>query len=191
MTSEPSALKPAISLATLLSVFFRVGMASFGGSSAAWLYREIVKNRRWLSEEEFLSALTLSQVLPGANPVNMSIYVGAQLRGGAGGAVAVLGLVGPPFLAILILGALYARIGAYPLVREVMGGLIAVGIGMVLQLGAQLARNIRKLIHAFIAGTIFVAVGILHWPMIPVVLVLAPLSIGIEVFLSRKRSGNG
>jgi len=191
MTSEPSALKPDISLATLLGVFFRVGMASFGGSSAAWLYREIVKNRRWLSEEEFLSALTLSQILPGANPVNMSIYVGAQLRGGPGGAVAVLGLVGPPFLVILILGALYARIGAYPLVREVMGGLIAVGVGMVLQLGVQLARNIRNLIHALIAGTIFVAVGVLHWPMIPVVLVLAPLSIGIEVFLSRKRPGNG
>jgi chromate transporter len=188
MTSEPSALKPDISLATLLGVFFRVGMASFGGSSAAWLYREIVKNRRWLSDEEFLSALTLSQILPGANPVNMSIYVGAQLRGGAGGAIAVLGLVGPPFLVILILGALYARIGAYPLVREVMGGLIAVGVGMVLQLGVQLARNIRNLIHALIAGTIFVAVGILHWPMIPVVLVLAPLSIGIEAFLSRKRA---
>jgi chromate transporter len=188
MTPEPSALKPDISLATLMSVFFRVGMASFGGSSAAWLYREIVKNRRWLSEEEFLSALTLSQILPGANPVNMSIYVGSQLRGGAGGAVAVFGLVGPPFLVILILGALYSRIGAYPLVREVMGGLIAVGVGMVLQLGVQLARNIRNLIHALIAGTIFVAVGILHWPMIPVVLVLAPLSIGIEVFLSRKRA---
>ncbi len=191
MTSEPAALKPDISLATLLGVFFRVGMASFGGSSAAWLYREIVKNRRWLNDEEFLSALTLSQILPGANPVNMSIYVGSQLRGGAGGAVAVLGLVGPPFVVILILGALYARIGAYPMVREVMGGLIAVGVGMVLQLGVQLARNIRNLIHALIAGGIFVAVGVLHWPMIPVVLVLAPLSIGIEVFLSRKRTGNG
>jgi len=191
MTSEPAALKPDISLATLSGVFFRVGMASFGGSSAAWLYREIVKNRRWLNDEEFLSALTLSQILPGANPVNMSIYVGSQLRGGAGGAVAVLGLVGPPFVVILILGALYARIGAYPMVREVMGGLIAVGVGMVLQLGVQLARNIRNLIHALIAGGIFVAVGVLHWPMIPVVLVLAPLSIGIEVFLSRKRTGNG
>jgi len=89
------------------------------------------------------------------------------------------------------MGALYARIGAYPMVREVMGGLIAVGVGMVLQLGVQLARNIRNLIHALIAGGIFVAVGVLHWPMIPVVLVLAPLSIGIEVFLSRKRTGNG
>jgi len=39
-----------------------------------------------------------------------------------------------------------------------------------------------------IAGAIFIAVGILQWPMIPVVLVLAPLSIGIEVFLSRKRA---
>src|SRR4029079_16805643 len=68
MTSEPSARAPHVSLSTLLSVFFRVGLASFGGSTAAFLYREVVKTRGWMSEEEFLAALTLSQVMPGANP---------------------------------------------------------------------------------------------------------------------------
>lgn len=190
MTSEPSAEKPNVSLTTLMGVFFRVGMASFGGSTAAFLYREVVQTRRWMSEEEFLAALTLSQVLPGANPVNMSIYLGAQLRGGVGAIAAAFGLVGPPFVVILILGGLYARYGSSPLVHDVLAGVVAIGVAMVLQLGTQLARNIRKLVPATIAAAIFIAVGVLNWPMIPVVLVLAPLSIGFELYLNAK-GGDG
>jgi chromate transporter len=182
---------PNVSLATLAKVFFGVGMASFGGSAAAWLYRDLVQKRGWVSEEEYLSAMTLSQVLPGANPVNMALYVGTKLKGGQGGIAAVLGLVGPPFVVILILGALYLRYGATPLVHEVMGGLIAVGVGMVLQLAAQLARNVRRLVPAAFALAIFLAVGVFRWPMIPVVLVLAPLSIATEAYLSRKAPGHG
>ncbi len=189
MASETST--PNVSLATLTGVFFGVGMASFGGSAAAWLYRDLVQKRRWLSEEEFLSAMTLSQVLPGANPVNMSLYVGSKLRGGKGGIAAVMGLVGPPFVVILILGALYLRFGATPMVHQIMGGLIAVGVGMVLQLGAQLAKNIRRLVPALFALAIFVSVGVLRWPMIPVVLVLAPLSVAAEVYFSRKEPRHG
>lgn len=184
MTSPNS--KPNVSLATLAGVFLGVGLASFGGSSAAWLYRDLVQKRGWVSEEEYLSAMTLSQVLPGANPVNMAMYVGSKLRGGKGGVAAVMGLVGPPFVVILILGALYVRYGATPFVHQIMGGLIAVGVGMVLQLAAQLAKNIRRFVPAAFALAIFLAVGVFRWPMIPVVLVLAPLSIAAEAYFIRK-----
>jgi chromate transporter len=190
MSSPSSAEKPAVSLATLMNVFFRVGMASFGGATAAFLYREIVQMRRWMSEEEFLAALTLSQVMPGANPVNMALYVGSQLRGGMGGFVAVLGLVGPPFVVILILGVLYTTYGGSPVVQAALAGIVAIGVAMVLQLGVQLARNIRRLVPAAIALVIFVVVGVLNWPMIPVVLVLAPLSVGFELYTNRK-AGDG
>ena len=190
MTSESSAEKPNVSLSTLMGVFFRVGMASFGGSTAAFLYREVVQARRWMSEEEFLAALTLSQVMPGANPVNMAIYVGAQLRGGMGGFAAAFGLVGPPFVVILILGVLYTSYGGSAAVQAALAGIVAIGVAMVLQLGIQLARNIRTLVPALIAATIFLAVGVLNWPMIPVVIVLAPLSIGFELYL-RAKAGDG
>jgi chromate transporter len=186
MTSESSAEKPNVSPITLLGVFFRVGMASFGGSTAAFLYREVVQVRRWMTDEEFLAALTLSQVMPGANPVNMALYVGAQLRGGIGAFSAAFGLVGPPFVVILILGGLYARYGGAPPVQAALAGVVAVGVAMVLQLGTQLARNIRRIVPAVIAAAIFMAVGVLNWPMIPVVIVLAPLSIGFEFWMDTK-----
>jgi chromate transporter len=51
---------------------------------------------------------------------------------------------------------------------------------MTLSIGAKLARGVRKPIPIAIASALFITVGILHWPMIPVVLVLAPVSVGLE-----------
>ena len=118
-------------------------------------------------------------MLPGANPVNLAIYVGAQLRGGLGGMVAAIGLILPPFCVILALGFLYLRIGTSPLVHAVLMGFAAAGVGMTVSVGAKLARGVRKPIPAAVAAALFITVGVLHWPMVPVVLVLAPVSIGI------------
>lgn len=179
---------PRVPLLELMAVFFRVGITSFGGSTAAWLYRELVERRGWLDEEHFLTALTLAQVLPGANPVNLSIYVGSQLRGGIGGAAAALGMVGPPFCVILVLGFLYRSFGSSVTVHAILGGLAAVGVGMTLSIGYKLAAKVRKPVPTLIAVTLFVTVGLLHWPMIPMVLVLTPLSIGLERLATGKRA---
>ena len=186
MKSHALAQKPHVRLLDLMGVFFRVGVTSFGGSTAAWLYRELVERRGWLDEDHFLTALTLAQVLPGANPVNLSIYVGSQLRGGIGGAAAALGMIGPPFCIILVLGYLYRQFGSSPTAHAVLGGLAAVGVGMTLSIGLKLARKVRKPIPLLIASALFVTVGVLHWPMIPVVIVLTPLSIGIERLAIKK-----
>lgn len=175
--------KPQVPLSALVAVFFRVGITSFGGSTAAMFYRETVERRRWLDDHGFISALALCQVLPGANPVNLAIYLGTELRGALGGTVAAIGLIFPPFCLILVLAVLYAQFGELPLVHSILGGLAAVGIGMTLSVGAKLARTIRKPVPVAIAATLFVTVGVLHWPMIPMVLLLAPLSIGVERLL--------
>jgi chromate transporter len=186
MNSDPSVLRPRVPLLALMGVFFRVGVTSFGGSTAAWLYRELVERRGWLDEDHFLTALTLAQVLPGANPVNLSIYVGSQLRGGIGGAAAALGMIGPPFCIILVLGFLYRTFGSSPTAHAVLGGLAAVGVGMTLSIGVKLARKVRKPVPVLIAVVLFLTVGILHWPMIPMVVVLTPISIGLERFAGGK-----
>lgn len=187
----PAPDKEKVSLAALASVFFRVGLTAFGGSTAAWLYHEAVKKRRWLDEEGYLTALTFSQVLPGANPVNMSIYVGSMLRGGIGGVVAAIGMVGPAFVVILMLGFLYAQIGGSPITRAVLAGLAMTGVGMTVSVGVKVAKKIRGIVPILFGIAIFIAVGILHWPTVPVVLVLAPLSVGIEYAAHRNGDGHG
>ena len=169
MSDTPNT-KKNVSLLALLAVSFRVGVTSFGGSTAAWLHKEIVGKRGWLTENEFLTALTLAQVLPGANPVNLTIYVGSQLRGALGAAIAAAGMIAPPWIIILLLGFLYSRYGDSAFGHAVLGGLAAVGVGMTLSIGAKLARHVRKTVPILIASVIFILVGVLKWQLIPVVL---------------------
>ena len=72
--------------------------------------------------------------------------------------------------------------------HSVLGGLAAVGVGMTLFIGVKIARQVRRPIQVLIAAAIFVTVGLLHWPMLPVVLVLTPLSIAVERWLRPKKS---
>jgi chromate transporter len=86
------------------------------------------------------------------------------------------------------MGILYARYGASDVGHAVLGGLAAAGAGVTLSIGARLATKVRKAVPVIIALAIFAAVGVMHWPMIPVVLVLTPLSIGIEFYSERRQT---
>lgn len=67
--------KPTVTLPQIFALFARIGLTSFGGGLSAWIYREVVDRRQWLSEDEFLAGLTLAQILPGPNVINISIYI--------------------------------------------------------------------------------------------------------------------
>lgn len=186
MTAEPleSSFAPEqappaqIGLATLLLTFIRLGTLTFGGSVQAWVHREVVTRRGWISDQEFLSGLAVAQVLPGANPVNIALYVGLQLRGGIGAAICVLGMVVPAFCVILTLAALYRAFGQVPSVRFVLTGLAASGVGATLAMGLRVARRLpRTIVAPATAAVVFAAVGLMHWPMVPVVAVAVPLSV--------------
>src|SRR5262249_24757955 len=94
--------------------FLTIALASFGGGLSAWAQRVLVERRRWLDQDEFLSALTLCRLLPGPNQVNMAVYVGTKFRGVPGALAAVAGLVAPPTAILLVLGEIYFRYRQIP-----------------------------------------------------------------------------
>lgn len=166
----------------------RIGGTGFGGGTQSWLYREAVEKRGWMSDQQFLAGLTVAQVLPGANPVNVALFVGLELGGGLGAALAVLGLVAPAFCVILALGALYQTLSAYDVTHVLLAGAATAGIGSSFNLGAKAARHIGFNPAAIlIAATIFVLIGLLQWPLVPVVLVATPVSILYAVLQERRR----
>ncbi|MBW8268832.1 chromate transporter [Caldovatus aquaticus] len=173
------ALRSPATLPALLAVFVRMGMVSFGGGLSGWMHREIVERRRWMSEERFLAALALGQVLPGPNSVNLALQIGLHLRGGIGAAAAGIGLLGPPFLVILALALLYGRYGGAALVNTALAGVAAAGIGLTCATGVRAARRMRGVGPFGIAAAVFVAVGVLKWPMVPVVLAVIPPSVAL------------
>ena len=92
---------PHATLLSLFWLFFQIGSMSFGGGLMAWVYREVVEKRGWLSAADVLSGTALAQVLPGVNITNMSIYVGQRLRGALGAVVSLIGLLTAPFFMII------------------------------------------------------------------------------------------
>lgn len=87
----------------LFTTFLKIGAFTFGGGWAmiSIIEREIVDKHHWISREEFLDLLAVSQSLPGILAVNISVSIGDKLRGFKGSAVAALGTILPSFLIIL------------------------------------------------------------------------------------------
>ena len=176
----------SVSLWALFVCFIQVGVSSFGGGTQSWIFRAVVDERRWLTEEAFLTGMTVAQILPGANPVNLSLYVGQRLRGSTGALIATLGMVVPAICIVLIAGEVYARLAHFPLTHFLLIGIATVGVGATLAVGAKNARRLERApVCVLLAVATFIAVGVLHWSMIPVVGILAPLS----VYLASRRPG--
>lgn len=165
-----------VSLIEIARVFSAIGMQSFGGGVSGWIYREVAQKRQWLSEDDFFSGLALSQAMPGVNVVNLAIWIGWHLRGGAGIAAAFLGLVGMPMVCIAIVAALYQRWGDDRDIRMILSGTAMAALGISLSMGLRAGR--RATAHPIamaLAVAAFVGVGVLQWPMVPVALALAAL----------------
>jgi len=167
-----------VPLWALLWAFLEIAMASLGGGLSAWSLRVIVEERRWLTEEEFLAALTLCRILPGPNQVNMAVYVGTRFRGLAGAAAALAGLTLLPLAIALGLGALYFGHRHRPGLQAAMTGLVAAAAGMTLSVGVKLGLSyVRRPVALALAVAAFVGVAVLRWPLLLVLGVLAPIAI--------------
>jgi chromate transporter len=142
----------------------------------------LVNDKRWLSPVEFNELYALCRVLPGPNVVNLAVMYGDRVGGVRGAVVAVLGLISPPVTLMLVVGALYNRYGALPGMRGLLAGLAAAAAGLIvatsIQMAEPLLRARPKPAHAVTAAT-FIAVGVLHLPMMWVLAFLFPISIGL------------
>lgn len=174
MTAEPC---EAVTVAALFLAFLKMGLSGFGGV-LPWARRGLVEERRWLTEQEFAETLSLCQFLPGPNIVNVSIHVGARFQGPLGSLAAVSGLMLAPCAIVIGLGVLYSRYGQIGPVRDAIGGVSAAAAGLVVAMGIKMVKPVLRRPAAIVfCAAAFVAVGLLQWPLVLVLLVLAPLGV--------------
>jgi chromate transporter len=175
---------PAPTLRELYRGFFLAGARGFGGTMP-WARRMLVEERRWLTVPEFTELYGLCNFLPGPNVVNLSVVVGGRFHGPRGALTAFAGLLTLPLVLVLCLAALYGRYGALPGVDALLRGVGAAAAGLVLSTGLKMAAPLARRPQAlvFLAAT-FAAVAWLRWPLLPVLLTLAPLSV-LAVWLRR------
>jgi chromate transporter len=130
----PSALQLALT-------FNRIALASFGGGLSAWSRQVVVEDRGWMTDEEFLSAMTICRVLRGANQVNLAVFAGTKLRGATGALAAVCGLLALPIIIVLRLGALYLGHRNDPSVQAALRGVIASSVALSLSMAYKTGRK--------------------------------------------------
>ena len=176
----PPSAQP-VSLFALYRLCFVVGLFSFGGGLTAWFHREVVQVRGWMTDDEFFSGYSLAQILPGVNSTNMAVYIGQHLRGAIGSTTALMGLLTGPFVIVIAAAAIYHHLVVLPGFPAIMAGVAAAAVGMMFRLGMTSARGAHRHIPSLLVlVATFVAIGVLQWPLLPVLLVLAPLSIALS-----------
>ncbi len=130
----------------LWRAFGRIGLLSFGGPAAqiALMHRDLVDDRKWLSEQEYLRALSFCMLLPGPEAMQIATYAGWKLRGIPGGLLAGLLFVLPGAAVILILAAAYAAFGQLPLTTALFLGIKACVVIIVIEALLRVARRALK-----------------------------------------------
>jgi chromate transporter len=171
---------PPVPLSAIYKVFFWIGLFSFGGGLSAWVHREIVQLRGWLTEEEFFSGYGLAQVLPGVNSTNLTVYIGQHLRGAWGALVGLFGILSGPFVVVIAAAVAYQSLLAVPGFQTAMAGVGAAAIGLLAKLAMTSVRNaMRKVQSCLVMLATFAAVGIFHFPLLLVFVVVAPISVAL------------
>jgi chromate transporter len=171
----------AVSKRELFLGFLKIGLLGFGGV-APWARHVIVEERRWLTDQELAALLGIGQILPGPNTMNASILIGDRFQGLVGVLLCLLGQMTAPLVIAVLLAFAYARVGANPVVAAALAGAAAGAAGLVLGTAVKMARAIRPPpVALLVVASLFIAIGILQWPLIPVIAVIAPLSIAAAV----------
>jgi len=156
-------------------------LQGFGGVLAV-AQRELVERKRWLEHEEFLELLSVAQVLPGPNIVNLSMMIGDRWFGVRGAMAALAGMLTLPLLIVLVLASLYGRYESQPAVSGALRGMGVVAAGLVFATALKLLPTLRSNPLGRFSGLGFaaattLAVTLLHWPLLWVIAGLGPLAI--------------
>src|SRR5262245_51434648 len=130
----------------LAKAFFKLGLTGFGGGLAviAQIRRVVVYKNRWMSEEEFLDAVSLAQSLPGANTANAIAYIGLKLCGIRGALASVASFVLPSFLAMIGLAIAYGHLVNFPDAKSVFQGFNAAVVGLIAATTVRLGQSAMR-----------------------------------------------
>lgn len=183
----------------LFLTFFEIGAVSFGGGyGMISLIREKVLLHEWLTEEELLNIIAVSESTPGPIAVNIATFIGSAQGGILGSLLATLGVVLPSFIIILIIAALIKNLLKYKGVQAFLGGIRPCVVGLILATAVtMLLSNLLSLevlkskiipdvkgiiIFLIIAAVVILAKKIRKKPLSPIFLILISAGLGMSFY---------
>ncbi|MDR3543823.1 MAG: chromate efflux transporter [Desulfosporosinus sp.] len=187
--TNPSLEQPRlVSLFEIAMTFFHIGLVSYSLAALGEAKKSLVDKKNWMTDEEYLNGLALSQLLPGAPTVNLNTYIGYFLRGFPGALVASIFFVIPCFVAMVVLAHLYLNYNGVPWVASLFKGVGALVVGLVLNTLIDLWKkgvNTPQLTILAVGG--FIMVYFLKVNIMALLLVSGAVSLGFA-FLTIKFS---
>jgi chromate transporter len=167
-----------VSLAAASRYWLKLGLVSFGGPAGqiALLHRELVQERRWLSERRYLHALNYCMLLPGPEAIQLATYLGWLMHGVRGGLIAGGLFLLPSVFLLLSLASVYALWGQQPLLAAVFWALKPAVLAIVIQASWRVGRRtLRHPALAAIAAAAFLGLTALRLPY-PLIVAAAALA---------------
>lgn len=130
---EERTTAPAYSLKQLVQYFFKLGYAGFGGPVAlvGYMYRDLVEERGWISEEEYKDGLALAQLAPGPLAAQLGIYLSYVHYKVIGATLCGLAFVLPSFVMVVLIGIAYKLFGGLLWMQAVFYGIGAAVVGII------------------------------------------------------------
>ncbi len=127
-------------LIEIFLTFFKIGAFSFGGGYVMipFIQREIVNTHQWVSGEEFIDVIGISQVTPGPIATNASTYVGFKVAGVLGALSGTIGVIGAAFVLALIVSHRFERVKHLPQVKLMFKGLRPAVLGLIFSAGLSI-----------------------------------------------------
>ena len=167
----------------IFAVFFKIGLFTIGGGYAMLpiIQKEVVETKGWMSDEEFLDAVSLTNSLPGPLAINAATFVGYRVCNVKGALSAVLGAASPSVIIILIVAMVFNNITEYPVVQYVFDGISPAVVALILYAVIKLAKS-AKITEYFnwliaLAAVIAIAVFGLH----PIIIIVAAALYGLFI----------
>ncbi len=171
----------------LFYIFARIGLFTLGGGYVMipLIQKEIVENRKWVSDGEFVDMLGIAQSIPGVMAVNLAISAGYRIKGVRGSVAAAMGAVLPSFSVILVIAVFLSRGFSNPIVESIFSGIrpaVAALIAVPVINTAKAAGLNRWTVWVPVAGALLI------WPIgvSPVYVILACAAGGFLFNMWRK-----
>ncbi|MDF2675196.1 MAG: Chromate transporter [Clostridiales bacterium] len=133
-------------LIELFLCFFKIGCFTFGGGFAMipLIEREIVTNKKWVTEEEVIDVFAVSQSLPGAIAINTSTFIGYKIIGRLGAIAATAGVVLPSVIIITLIAMFFSIFNNNPVFEAVFSGIRPAIVSLILVAGLKIGKSSVK-----------------------------------------------
>ncbi len=160
----------------LLTTFLKIGSFTLGGGYAmlALVEQAVVRQKKWIDEDEFWKMITIVQSLPGVFAVNTALYVGYRIAGKAGAAVSFLGAVLPSLVIIGAISTCFQEFRENETVMKIFAGIRPCVVALILAPSVKMFIK-SKLSWKFLPIPILIAAAVVFLKMSPVYIIMATI----------------